>query len=113
MLVSQSLVTIVTLFCAAVSANKPPSYDGFRGKWSDHFDASADSAPNSSKWNTISTSAVFNNEWQTYTNKPANVRVRSFLLETCVYPQIDRRRDRKANEDRHDRFDLSFFTPVI
>lgn len=74
MLVSQSLVTIVTLFCAAVSANTPPSYDGFRGKWSDHFNAAADAAPVSSKWNTISTSAVFNNEWQTYTNKPANVR---------------------------------------
>jgi hypothetical protein len=87
MLVSQSFVTIVTLFCAAVSANTPPSYEGFTGKWSDHFNRAADVGADTNKWNTISTSAVFNNEWQTYTNKPANVRVRSlFFLGTLLRP---------------------------
>ncbi|KAK0390549.1 hypothetical protein NLU13_0053 [Sarocladium strictum] len=74
MLSPQTLVTLFTLFCATGSALQPPSYTGFSGKWSDHFDAAADALPNSSKWNTIATSAVFNNEWQTYTRNKANIR---------------------------------------
>lgn len=73
MLVPSTFVTLVTLL-SAVTALKPPAYDGFAGKWSDHFDAKADAQPNTSKWNTLATSSVFNNEWQTYTKSKTNIR---------------------------------------
>lgn len=73
MLPSTTFVALCTLLATAF-ADKPPSYSGFSNKWKDDFAGAKDAIPATSKWNTIATSAVFNNEWQTYTKDKSNVR---------------------------------------
>lgn len=72
---------LVTRILAALSflvvafALVPPQYSGFSGRWSDHFDGAAGTLPVSSKWNVINTAAVYNNEYQKYTNSKNNIQV--------------------------------------
>lgn len=80
MLLTQAFVTLVTAI-GAVSAVKPPSYSGYTGQWTEQFAGAVDSKPNSDRWTIISTSDVFNNEWQTYTSSKKNVRVCSAVCE--------------------------------
>lgn len=68
------LTTLSSLFAVA-SAVSPASYPGFHTVWSDDFGGQAGSAPEPSKWNVISTSSVFNNEHETYTNGRENMLI--------------------------------------
>ncbi|CAM1501425.1 Fc.00g105870.m01.CDS01 [Cosmosporella sp. VM-42] len=74
MLAPQVLATLLSVLGVAL-ALVPPQYTGYHGLWSDHFDGAAGTLPVSTKWNVISSTQVFNNEYQKYTNSKNNIQV--------------------------------------
>ena len=88
MLAPKTLAVLFSLLAVAL-ALVPPQYTGYRGLWSDHFDGAVGTLPVSSKWNVITSSQVFNNEYQTYTSKKANIQVTG-AGRLQLIPQVDK-----------------------
>ena len=69
----QVLTTFVTLLAAA-EAIQAPQYTGFSRLFQATFEGAVNTLPHPDNWNVINSALVYNNELQTYTNRPANVR---------------------------------------
>lgn len=73
---SATLYSLALLLLAGSgSAWAPPDYSGFSLVWDDTFDGSANSSPDSTKWNTINQYLGYNGELETYTNDIGNVQI--------------------------------------
>lgn len=65
-----ALLQVLTL----VSAWEPPVYGNFTRQWSKAFVGKLGQAPDPGTWNVIDRLENFNNEYQRYTNKKANIQ---------------------------------------
>lgn len=86
-----SYASVLVALLAVGEAITPPTYASYTRVWSSNFNGAAGSFPPSSEWNIKSTSAVFNNEFQTYKKSTNNLQITA--AKTL---QITPRRDSSA-----------------
>jgi beta-glucanase (GH16 family) len=67
------VLTAFASLLAVATAIESPQYTNYTRTWQATFAGSVNTLPAPDTWITINSAQVYNNEYQTYTNKPANI----------------------------------------